>query len=245
MVRMPAAVFGDAAGDLTFGDEALRRGHFDPAGLEPALPEWVDDEWVALSSVLHRVGDLLRGLLRHGVLALGGHGGLPEPVDVVLTAPGHWGGPRRAVLERCLAQLCADGVASRHGIISSTDAILAGALTGRADLDLRKVVVVEQEADRLLARVVSEPALARGDGAGGIPFTVLDASGFGAGGPDAAALGNLIVRAAGPGLPASTVLIAPRGGPHPDARQWRHVPGRVLVLDSDCALRGAISRLRT
>lgn len=245
-LRMPAAVFGDDSGHLAFGDEAVRRGLADPAGLEAALPVWVDDEHLALSTRLHRVGDLLTGLLSHALVALrgvgvGAHG---EPLDLlVLAVPGHWGGPRRGVVERCAAELRAAGLARDIEIVSSTAAILAGAVADRPGLDLRKVVVVEGEADRLQACVVAEPErLLRSGGGPEQPMTLREARDEDL---EPAAVWDLVVQASGPGLPASTVLIAPRGGREAGAELWHGAPDHVRILDGDCALRGAMEIART
>ncbi|WP_038171809.1 hypothetical protein [Tomitella biformata] len=235
--RMPAAVFGDDSGGLAFGDAALSRGHAAPAGVETCLLDWVDDQHLALGARLYEVEHLLRALLEHAVRGLGGLvGGAPTPDLLVVTVPEYWGGPRRGVLERGAA-----GLAHRVELVSSSTAILAGALADFPDSDLRKVVVAEQERERAVAYVVANPTQllpAEREGSA-LPLVVHD----GPPSDDAAgvaALWSLVGRAAGQGLAASTVVIAPRGVRELPAELWRKAPAQVRIVDGDCALRGAV-----
>lgn len=239
VIRWPAAVFGDDAGNLAFGDEAVRLGRAAPAGLEPRLLDWIDDGHLALSRRLHGVGDMLRGLLQRAVADVCGPG--PAPDLAVLAVPEYWGGPRRGVLEHAAA-----GVARRVEVVSSASAILAGALLDFPDLDLRKVVVVEREHDRLVAALAPDPSSrltdARGDRASLVALLRDGPSGEAVDDPDATGLVGLVARAAGPGLPASAVVIAPRGGRELPTALWAMAMGaNARVVDADCALRGAVS----
>ena len=150
VLRCPAAVFADEAGTLSFGRAAIRLGLTAPDRLEAALPDWIGDGHLALGTHLFWVADLLRGLLQH---VLGGLGASDSKLDLlVLTVPGYWGGPRLNTLDHC-----AGGLAGRVEFASSATAILAGALLDFPELDLRKVLVLEQEVDRAIAYQVSSP----------------------------------------------------------------------------------------
>lgn len=248
VARVPAAVFGDEAGGVCFGDQAVRRGLTAPAGLEPALPEWIDDDVLALGMGLHRVPDLLRGLLAHAISGVWpglDQAGLDRrvlsgPELLVLVVPEHWGGPRRGLIARCAA-----GLAGHVELLSSAKAILLGALADAPGTDLRKVVVVEQERDRALAWVLPATGTAPSPRAGeALASAIVDGSPCG-GGPagecvDSAVLSRLLRRAVGSGLPESAVMIAPRGGRELPAALWAAVPAHSQIVDGDCALRGAV-----
>ena len=245
VIRAPAAVFGGDGGSLAFGAEAVRRGLTEPARLEPRLLDWVDDEHLALGSRLFEVGDLLRALLWHvmgEVRTAAEPTGQSAPELLVVTVPECWGGPRRVVVERAAA-----GLARRVELASSATAILAGALLDFPELDLRKVVVVEQERDRALAAVVANPtALLPTERNAPTPqVSLMAGTPCGTGEDvDMAVVGELVARAAGPGLAESALVIAPRGGRELPAALWRAAPGHARVVDGDCALRGAVAFAR-
>ena len=226
VARVPAAVFGDDAGALSFGSEALRLGGAQPAGLEPALPDWIDDDYLALGAGLHRVRELLRALLVHAVSQV--WTGPAAPELLLVAAPEYWGGRRRGLLGAVAA-----GVAARVELVSSARAVFAGALLEDPGLDVRKVVVLEQEPERVLAWAMPGANPWRGT-ARALPLARVE------GMPCAQSLGELIGRAAGPGLHPSAVLVAPRGVGELSAALAGSLPAHCRVVDGDCALRGVV-----
>lgn len=223
VLRSPAAVFAGEDGAVCFGEQALRRGLTAPEAFEPRLPEWIDDEYLALGAALYQVGDLLRGLLRE---AVSGVWPSPTPPDaLVLVVPEYWGGPRRGVIGGC-----AEGLAPRVELLSSAKALLLGAAADRPGMDLRKPVVVEQEQDRAVAWALSPGGEALGS-------AVVD--GYPCDG-DGSELKALVRRAVGGGLAESALVIAPRGGRELSAALWAAVPAHGQIMDGDCALRGAV-----
>ncbi|QDQ96647.1 hypothetical protein [Tomitella fengzijianii] len=257
VTRQRAAVLRTGGG-LVYGDEAARGAGADLGAFEGCLAEAVDEEYTALGASVFRTVELFRGLLLHVLTAVGAVGGVLAPGvprRMVLVLPGQWGAIRRGVVERAAAAV-ADGVVTVGSSCAAVaaaeaeDSIRRGGAVGVVEQwpGCAVVSVVERASPAHQASVPGRPAgadrLPEHRGAVCLPGVVPGCGGGeGTGAGAGADVGRgLFTALAGlnAGVAPDSVIAVPRSGREFDRTLGAADGARVLFMDGDAPLRGAV-----
>jgi molecular chaperone DnaK len=135
---LPSAVFGPAEGHLVVGSDALHRGRFDPARLEPNPKRHIDDEAVLLGDREVAVVDVIAAVLRHVTDEVMRVAGSVRP-NTAVSYPAGWGPVRQGVLKDAAA---AAGLGDIVLVPEPTAATDYFTRVMRRDVPTRKALVV-------------------------------------------------------------------------------------------------------